>query len=109
MSNELHERISQLEKDVHTLNHRMNVNDGEAIPRRVASIEPIVEQIRKDVSRMEINVDAIKESLSRGISDLQSEVASQKSAQRTFLMALGGMFALIQAWPAIREVLRGLL
>lgn len=77
---ELHPRVSHLEKEVHTMKFRMEALDAEKLPHRVTSLESAVSKITDSISRMEGGVDEIKK-----------EVAKQKIWMAVILSAgMGG-------------------
>lgn len=91
-------RTEQLEKEVHLLKHRMQVLEEEQLPRRVASMEPVVR-------RVEHKLDDLSEHVTTGLDEVRAAIMSQRAMIRGALIAIGAIVGFIQLLPIIKELL----
>ena len=91
-------RTEQLEKEVHLLKHRMQVLEEEQLPRRVASMEPVVR-------RVEHKLDDLSEHVTTGLDEVRAAIMSQRAMTRGALIAIGAIVGFIQLLPIIKELL----
>lgn len=87
-----------LEKEMHLSNHRLSVLEREELPRRVASIEPVV-------SRLEEKMDEISDHLETGLEGVKTAIVEQRSLQRGVVWAVAVVVGIIQLLPFIKSIL----
>lgn len=103
---EVYHRLANAEKELHTLRYRADQNEGQRLPDRVASLEPALAQMRRDVSKIEGNVEEIKDEIETGVNGLKDEMASMKGTLKGFLFAISAAVAVIQLIPIAAEVFK---
>jgi septation ring formation regulator EzrA len=103
---EVYHRLANAEKELHTLRFRADQIDGQKLPDRVSAIEPAMAQMRRDVSKIEGNVEEIKEEIETGVNGLKEEMNSMKGTLKGFLLAISAAVAVIQLIPIIAEVFK---
>lgn len=91
-------RTEQLEKEVHLLKHRMQVLEEEQLPRRVASMEPVVR-------RVEHKLDELSEHVTTGLDEVRAAIMSQRAMIRGSVITIGAIVGFIQLLPIIKELL----
>lgn len=106
--NTLPARLNEVEKSVHTLQHRMDKLEDEKLPSRVEKMETVVAQVRGDVSEMkEISRD-VGSQLRSGIAELKGAQERQQAFFKGALIIGAALFALIKFAPAISFVIKQL-
>lgn len=62
---DIHPRVSYLEREMHTLKHRMDSLDSEKLPHRVTSLESAVVKMTESMKRVETGVEDLKKDLAK--------------------------------------------
>ena len=93
---EVYRRLGQLEKEVFLVSDIVKEIRNERVIARIVALEEVTKQVKEDVGSIETSSREIAE-----------EVKAQKSTIRGFLGAATVLFGLVQAWPIIKEILRG--
>lgn len=101
---EIYRRLNTCEKDIHLLKHRTEVLESERLAHRVLSLEDGVQQVRKDVGKIEVKVCEISERLELGMAELKDEVTAMRSTVRGVVIAAGGFVVFLQLIPTVLEV-----
>lgn len=96
--NEIYDRLRALERETYVISESVKELRSERIVPRIIVLEEVSRQMREDVSSIE--------KLSK---EMTEEVKSQKAILKGFLMAASTIFALMQMWPVIKELLKGAL
>lgn len=91
-------RLQLLEKEVHLSNHRLTVLEREELPRRVATIEPVV-------NRLEEKMDEISEHLESGLQGVKTAIVEQRSLQKGVVWAVAVVVGIIQLLPFLKSIL----
>lgn len=91
-------RTEQLEKEVHLLKHRITVLEEEQLPRRVASLEPVVR-------RMEHKLDDISVLVTEGLEKVNQAITSQKAMMKGVAATIVTIVGIVQLLPFFRELL----
>ncbi len=92
------QRIEQAEKELHLTKHRLSVLEQEQLPRRVASLEPVVK-------RLESKLDDIGIQLTDGLEEVKDAIAAQKGMQRGVVLTVAGVVGFIQLIPFLKDLL----
>lgn len=92
------DRLEQLEKEIHLTKHRLSVLEDEQLPRRVASMEPVVR-------RLEHKLDDISRQLGDGLEEVKEAIASQKAMQKGVVFTVAGVVGFIQLIPFFKDIL----
>jgi len=92
-------RMEEVEKELHLTKHRLNVLEQEQLPRRVASLEPIVQ-------RMEYKIDVLAKQVELGLKEVKDAVLSQKALQKGVVAAVIAVVGLVQLLPFLKELLK---
>lgn len=92
-------RLEQAEKELHLTKHRLAVLESEQLPRRVASIEPVVQ-------RLEAKMDGLDEQVRSGFESVREELSSQRSMLKGAAFAVAAIVGLIQLLPYLKELLK---
>lgn len=92
------QRIEQAERELHLTKHRLTVLEQEQLPRRVASLEPVVK-------RLEHKLDDISVQLSDGLEEVKEAIASQKAMQKGIVFTVAGVVGFIQMIPFFKDLL----
>lgn len=92
-------RTEQLEKEVHLLKHRINVLEEEQLPRRVATMEPVVR-------RMEHKLDDITELVTEGLEKVNKTLVAQKAVMAGVTATIVVLVGIVQLWPILKEVVK---
>lgn len=93
------QRVEQLEKELHLTKHRLIFLEQEQLPRRVASLEPVVQ-------RLENKLDDLGEKFEVGLAEVKEAISSQRSLQKSVVYAVMFLVGFIQLLPYIKELLR---
>lgn len=96
--NEIFERLGKLEREVYLISDALKDLKAERIVPRIVVLEEFTKQVKDDVASIE--------KLSQEIADV---VRTQKSVMRGFCIAAAAIFSFAQAWPIIKEILKGAL
>lgn len=91
---EVYHRLNSLEREVHTLNFRMEALEEANLTNRVLSLEGLVGQIGKDVTRIETTAETIRD-----------DVRDMKSWGKGALAAAVGLITLVSV-PFIMELFK---
>jgi hypothetical protein len=91
-------RLQILEKEAHLSNHRLTTLEREELPRRVASIEPVV-------NRLEEKMDEISDHLETGLQGVKTAIVEQRSLQKGVVWAVAVVVGIIQLLPFIKSIL----
>lgn len=100
---EIYQRINRLEQDSHTTNYRLAQMESHNLPIRVANLEPAVKNISIDVSKIESNMEELKDIMSAGLSGVKEDVSSMKSWGKGIALTLTSLVAAIGLLLAIGE------
>lgn len=92
------QRIEQAERELHLTKHRLTVLEQEQLPRRVASLEPVVK-------RLEHKLDDISVQLSDGLEEVKDAIAAQKGMQKGIVFTVAAVVGAIQLIPYLKEYL----
>lgn len=92
-------RLEKAEKDLHLTNHRLSVLEQEQLPRRVASMEPVVQ-------RLEVKMDDLGEKLETGLCSVQQELVAQRGVIKGVALAVAVVVGLIEFMPYLKEMLK---
>ena len=92
-------RIEQHEKELHLTKHRLTTLEQEQLPRRVASMEPVVQ-------RLEHKLDAIGTQIEEGLESLRAEIIAQKALQKGVVLAVAAVVGLIQLVPYLKGLMQ---
>lgn len=103
---EVYHRLNRLEQDCHTLQFRVNQIESHNLPIRVANLEPAVKNISVDVSKIESNMDEIKDLMTEGMSRVREEISSMKSWGKGVSVTIASLVALIGLLLAVGEFLK---
>lgn len=93
-SPEVYKRLGELERQVHTLNFRVESVEEDNLSNRVMTLEGSVAQIGKNVEKMEIMAGSIKDDVSsmkawsKGVAAILSAIAVTLG----LLISFGGLF-----------------
>lgn len=88
-------RIEEAEKELHLAKHRLAALEQEQLPRRVASMEPIVQ-------RLEHKLDDLGDRFDEAFSELKASIGEQKALQKGVIVAVVGITGLIQLLPYLK-------
>lgn len=100
---EVYHRLARLEQESHTAQYRLNQMESHNLPIRVANLEPAVKNIAVDVSKIESNMDELKDLMTNGISAVKEDVSSIKSWGKGVALTLTSLVALIGLLLAVGE------
>jgi hypothetical protein len=100
---EIYHRLSRLEQESHTTQYRLNTFEQHNLPIRVANLEPAVKNISVDVSKIESNMEELKDLVSNGLSGVKEDVSVMKSWGKGVAITLTSLVALIGLLLAIGE------
>lgn len=92
------QRIEQAERELHLTKHRLTVLEQEQLPRRVASLEPVVK-------RLENKLDDISVQLTDGLEEVKDAIAAQKGMQRGIVVTVAAVVGAIQLLPYLKGLL----
>lgn len=90
-------RLEKAERDLHLTNHRLSVLEQEQLPRRVASMEPVVQ-------RLEGKMDDLGDKLENGLTEVKQELVAQRGMIKGVLVTVAALFALIELIPILKEL-----
>lgn len=93
-------RRLELEKELHLQQHRITVLENENLPRRVASLEPVVK-------RLEDKLDDLGDSVEQGFKEVKEVLHSQKGMQKGAVWAVMALVGFIQLLPLLKTLLKG--
>lgn len=91
-------RLQTLEQEVRLNGHRLTVIEREELPRRVASIEPVV-------NRLEEKMDEMSEHLEKGLQEVKTAIVEQRSLQKGVVWAVAVIVGVIQLLPFFKDLL----
>lgn len=103
---EVYQRLNRLEQDCHTLQFRVDQIDSHNLPIRVANLEPAVKNISVDVSKIESNMDELKDLMTEGVSKVKEDISSMKSWGKGVAVTMTSLVALIGLLLAAGEFLK---
>lgn len=92
------DRLTKLEREVYLMLDAVKEMKSERIVPRIVVLEEVVKQVKDDVT-------SIKD-LSEEIAD---QIRTQKAMLKVFLWGASLLFGLVQVWPVIKEMLKGVL
>lgn len=99
MSEQLHTELERLKMDSHLIQHRLHTLEEEQLPRRVASMEPVV-------ARLELKMDDLAQSVDNGLREVRDAINGQKHMQKGMMLAVVATVGLIQLLPYIKGLLQ---
>ncbi len=103
---EIYHRLTRLEQESHTTQYRLNAMEAHNLPIRVANLEPAVKNISVDVSKIESNMEELKDIMTAGLSGVKEDVSSIKSWGKGVAITLTSLVACIGLLLAIGEYLK---
>lgn len=92
-------RLEEAEKELHLTKHRLMVLEQEQLPRRVASMEPIVK-------RLESKMDELHDQVEVGFREVKESIAAQKALQKGVVITVVALTGLIQLLPYLKGLLQ---
>jgi len=99
MSEQLHTELERLKMDSHLIQHRLRTLEEEQLPRRVASMEPVV-------ARLELKMDDLAQSVDNGLREVRDAINGQKHMQKGMMLAVVATVGLIQLLPYLKGLLQ---
>jgi len=90
--------VEELSRDVHTLKHRVEKLEQERLPTRVAQLEAVV-------PRVEQAVEEINKNMLKGISEIKTELSSQRAVMKGVAVTLSAVVALLGALLTLKELI----
>ena len=98
MTEQLNRTVEELKMDQHLVKHRLATLEAEQLPRRVASMEPIV-------ARMEEKMDDLAEQIDSGLSEVRDAINGQRHLQKGMVLAVAAVVGLIQLLPYLKGLI----
>lgn len=99
MTEQLHSELERLKMDSHLIQHRLRTLEEEQLPRRVASMEPVV-------ARLELKMDDLAERVDKGLSEVRDAINGQKHMQKGMVFVIVATVGLIQLLPYLKGLLQ---
>ena len=99
MSEQLQAEVERLKMDNHLVNHRLKSLEDEQLPRRVASMEPVV-------ARLELKMDDLADRVEKGLGEVKDAINGQKHMQRGMILAVAATVGFIQLLPYLTGLLK---
>jgi len=96
------ERALEVEKELHLQQHRITVLEQENLPRRVASLEPVVK-------RLESKLDDLGDDVTNGFREVKEALNTNKGMQKGATLAIVAVVGIIQLLPLLKTLLKGFL
>ena len=96
METDVYRRLEKNQSDVRLIDHRMSAIEREELPRRMASVEPVV-------SRVEGKVDEIVEKMD----SMGNSIGELRSAQKGMIWVVGAIVGFIQLIPMLKDLVTG--
>jgi hypothetical protein len=91
-------KLEQHERDITLANHRLNVLEQEQLPRRVASLEPVVQ-------RLENKMDSLGDTVTEGFEEVKAALLTQKTMQKTVAAVVIFLVGLVQFLPYLKGLM----
>lgn len=91
--------LDEVVKDLHLTKHRITVLEQEQLPRRVASMEPVVQ-------RLENKVDNLHDQVEKGFREVRESMVSQKAIQKGAATIIIVVVGAIQLIPVIQGLMK---
>lgn len=95
MTEQLHNKVEELKMEQHLVKHRIATLEAEQLPRRVASMEPVV-------SRLEQKMDDLAESVDNGLREVRDAINGQRHLQKGMVLAVAAVVGTIQLIPYLK-------
>lgn|SRR5699024_5666059 len=98
MTEQLHRNVEELKMDQHLIKHRLATLEAEQLPRRVASMEPVV-------ARLEEKMDDLADRVDKGLSEVRDAINGQRHLQKGMILAVAAVVGFIQLLPYLKGLL----
>lgn len=95
MTEQLQVRVEELKMEQHLVKHRLSQLEAEQLPRRVASMEPVV-------ARLEEKMDDLADRVDKGLSEVRDAINGQRHLQKGMVLAVAAVVGVIQLLPYLK-------
>lgn len=92
-------RLEETERDLHLAKHRLTMLEQEQLPRRVASMEPVVQ-------RLEEKVDDLHDQVEVGFREVKDSIIAQKALQKAAVTIIAAIVGFVQLLPYLEKLLK---
>lgn len=100
-----YQRLSEVEKQVHTLQHTLRQFENERLPQRLVTMETVVPRIVADVAQIEKSVDELNRVMSASVGELRDSTRELGGTIKTWGTVGVVLVTLVQLLPSLKGLL----